>query len=200
MLLNHRSVLASVAVVGVSGVLLVLATEPTTLAQSGTRSGSGSRYESGREQGSATRSGEDARPAPKQPFEQRFWDYLQSARYENWAPFPGAGSDLEPGQSPHGDFVKMFINRTAAGASKELPHGSIIIKENYDQDRKTLMAITVMYRGKGFDPQNRDWYWVKYEADGRVSEMNGMQVSGKVSMCIECHKNAKGKDLVFAND
>ena len=37
------------------------------------------------------------------------------------------------------------------------------------RDRKTLMAVTVMYRVKGYDPANQDWYWVKYEPHGRAS-------------------------------
>ncbi len=47
------------------------------------------------------------------------------------------------------------------------------------------MAITVMYRSKDFDPPNHDWYYVKYEPTGGVSEMQGMRVAGNVTMCIE---------------
>jgi hypothetical protein len=105
-----------------------------------------------------------------------------------------------PGEGPHGAFLKLYANRVAAGAPRELPHGSILVKENYGPDRQTLMAITVMYRSKGFDPEHHDWYWVKYEPDGRVSQMAGMPVRGKVSMCLECHGGAGGGDFAFTND
>lgn len=57
-----------------------------------------------------------------------------------------------------------------------------------------------MYRTKDYDPAHQDWYWVKYEPDGRVSQMGGMPVGGKVSMCIDCHAGAGGGDFAFAND
>ncbi|GIW92923.1 MAG: hypothetical protein KatS3mg110_0964 [Pirellulaceae bacterium] len=146
------------------------------------------------QEGSRTRTEEAA------SFEERFWNYLQSVRYQNWASLPGASSDSFPGHSPHGAFVKLFANRTATSGTGQFPPGSIIIKENYGPDRKALMAITVMYRSAGFDPENSDWYWVKYEPDGRVSQMAGKPISGRVAMCIECHKGAGGNDFVFAND
>jgi hypothetical protein len=91
-------------------------------------------------------------------------------------------------------------NRTAASDPKKFPHGSILIKENYGKDKKTLMAVTVMYRTKDYDPKNNDWYWAKYEADGRISMMKSMPIAGKVMMCAKCHSGADGKDYVFAND
>lgn len=117
--------------------------------------------------------GSGARPAAQPPFEQRFWEYLQAVKYQNWAPLPGTTADFYPGEGPHGAFLKLYANRTAAGAPKELSHGSVLIKENYGPDQKTLMALTVMYRSKDYDPDNHDWYWVKYEPDGRISQMAG---------------------------
>lgn len=45
-----------------------------------------------------------------------------------------------------------------------------------------------------------DWHWTKYAPDGQVSTMQGMRITGRVSMCVECHKSAGGGDYVFAND
>ena len=75
-----------------------------------------------------------------------------------------------------------------------------MIKENYGQDKKTLMAIAIMQKTTNYDPDHNDWYWVKYDANGSVSRMDQMKVAGKVSMCIECHSQAKGDDFVFGND
>jgi hypothetical protein len=133
-------------------------------------------------------------------FEERLWTYLQSAQYRNWAPLPGKTDDAYDGQSPHGDKVKLFVNRTAAGRPAELPFGSILVKENFDATGSKLMAITVMYRTKGYAPDSGDWHWTKYETDGSVSTMKGMRMVGKVNACIECHKTAGGNDFVFAND
>ncbi|GAB4145745.1 MAG: hypothetical protein Tsb009_18040 [Planctomycetaceae bacterium] len=147
--------------------------------------------------------GSGGRAVP-QTFEGRFWNYLQTVYYRNWAPAPGQGADMYPGQSPHGAHLKMYLNRIAAANPKTLPHGSIIIKENYGKDKKTLMAVTVMYRTKGYDPAHNDWYWVKYNPDGTVARTppakGNVPIAGRFKSCIECHSSAKGKDFVFVND
>ena len=93
---------------------------------------------------------------------------------------------------------------SAAFAPSSLPNGSIIVKENYGQDKETLMAITVMYRTAGFDPQNNDWYWIKFNPDGSVARTpdaeGGKPIAGRFASCIECHRSAGGGDLTFAND
>ena len=139
------------------------------------------------------------------PYEERFWDYLKSVEYKNWAPGPGQNGDFYPGESPHGAFLKMYLNRTAiADAENLLPHGSVVIKENYGPDKKTLMAITVMFRSKGYDPEHNDWYWVKYMPDGTVAkappDKGSMKLAGKVKGCIMCHGDADGDDFAFIND
>ena len=144
-----------------------------------------------------------ARPA--QSFETRFWNWLQKAEYKSWAPVPGKTGDPYPGESPHGAFLKMYLNRKAVGNFKELPHGSILVKENYGKDAKTLMAVTVMYRAqKGYDPKNFDWYWVKYNADGTVArtppDKGSKPISGRFQSCISCHGEAGGGDFAFVND
>lgn len=185
---------------------LVLVGAGLVWAQSGTRSsgsvGRGGGYPQGvaAQERTTTAQRSGARSAPQAPFEQRFWDYLQTVHYRNWAPLPGESADFYPGQSPHGKFLKLYVNRIAAGAPKELPDGSILIKENYGPDSKTLMAVTVMYRVKDYDPSNNDWYWVKYEADGTISQMQGMPIAGKVGTCIDCHRGAGDADFVFTND
>lgn len=156
------------------------------------------------QRGSGTRSAIAGSTQAGQSFERQFWAYLENARYKNWAPVPGKSGDFSPGQAPHGKFLKMYLNRTAAGNMKDLPHGSIIVKENYGPKKKKLMAVTVMYRVKGFDPKNGDWYWVKYMPDGSVArtpaDKGSKPIAGRFASCIDCHNGAEGKDFVFAND
>ena len=172
-------------------------------AQSGSRSqqrGSGSQSY---QQGSSTHQGGRANRAAN-TFESKFWNWLKRVEYHNWAPGPGKSTEAYAGQSPHGAFVKTYLNRTAAGNSKTLPDGSIIIKENFGPDGKTLMAVTVMYKARGFNPEAHDWYWVKYTPDGSVArtppEKGSMPISGKFASCIECHSGANGNDFSFIND
>ncbi len=105
--------------------------------------------------------------------------------YEGW----------QKGRSPHGKYIRTFINSVAEASPGDLPNGSIIVKENFSkQDESTLTALTVMQRIKDFDPENGDWFWARYSPSGELTH------SGSVSMCINCHTNAGGDDLVFLND
>ena len=160
-------------------------------------------------QGSGTMGAMEARqnamPVAAAPssFEQKLWGYLLRAKYRNWAPVPGKSDAMYEGQSPHGAFLKMYLNRKAAGNPSTLPNGSIIIKENFSPT-KSLAAITVMYRTKGYNPESGDWYWVKYNPDGSVAnkttEKGVMRLGGRVGGCIDCHSGADGGDFAFFND
>jgi hypothetical protein len=90
--------------------------------------------------------------------------------YENWL----MKSDVRMGMSPHGDFIRLYYNIVNVNAK---PY-HVILKDNYGGDgvtlnmvsespEKYLMAVTVMVqREKGYDSDNNDWFWVKYNADG----------------------------------
>ncbi len=156
-----------------------------------------------RQQGSSTQQGSATKQAADQrSFEQKMWNYIKAARYEQWAP-AGDDGDFRESDRPHGAFVKTYMNRIAAGNTAQLPHGSIIIKENFSPDKK-LAAITLMHRAKGYNPDGNDWYWIKYKPDGTTammeSPMGKMAIAGKAKGCIECHSGADGDDYVFFND
>jgi hypothetical protein len=142
--------------------------------------------------------------AAPQSFEAKFWDFLQSVQYQNWAPGPNQGPEPYRGRSPHGSYLKMYVNRPAAANPKDPPHGSIVVLENLGKDKKRLLSLTVMYRVKDFDPEHNDWYWIKYNADGTVGrtapDAGGKPIVGRVTGCIECHAKSKGGDFYFAND
>jgi len=146
----------------------------------------------------AQESGDDAKdPA----FSQKFWNYLQEADYqEEWSRWPGQNEEFIEGSSPHGAFLKLYINDTVKNNTEDPPVKSLIVKENYNKD-KELVAITPMYRvGNDYDPDHNDWFWAKYKPDGTLFEMEGMKLSGKVEGCINCHSSAKGGDYLFTND
>ena len=165
--------------------------------------------------------------AADKEFAEKFWRYLRANNYKQWSPAPGktashfAGRNAASGTvSPHGDFAKTYVNRTAAGRPDSLPVGSILIMENYGQDR-SLKTISVMYRTPDYNPAANDWFWVNYNPDGSVASAKaggvGMtdregvrQASAAVPLakmlvgrsvsCIECHKSGGGGDLAFLND
>jgi hypothetical protein len=100
--------------------------------------------------------------------------------YNMWPSHEG----VQPGQSPHGRFHRIFINSKLHDAlpipEKVAPTGSIIVKENYSPD-KELGAYTIMIKVAGYNPDNGDWFFAKYKADGTE------EVSGRIPKCADCH-------------
>ena len=130
---------------------------------------------------------------------QAMWNEI--ANYRQWPEFPGAHGII-PGESPHGPFVRFYINSLENDNANQLVNGSIVVKENFAAaDETTLAAVTVMKRVAGFDPAAGEWFWVKYLPGGALDMTpEGHKLAGKVPGCIRCHTNAGGDDLVFIND
>ncbi|MCF8129027.1 MAG: cytochrome P460 family protein [Deltaproteobacteria bacterium] len=122
------------------------------------------------------------------------WTYISETNpYETWDYWPGH-EGMYPGKSPHGAFLKLYANKMAIEAARKgepMPSGAILVKENYGKDKKTLVAITPMYKVLGYNPENGDWFWAKYEANGTIA------AEGMVDSCIQCHLSAKQNDYIF---
>ena len=94
----------------------------------------------------------------------------------------------------------------------------VVIKDNFGGEGATLeavarspkeylAAVTIMVQRKlGYDPENNDWFWVKFNADGSIAKNDGgMMLAGRVAKgmpkgCIACHSSAEGEDYLFFND
>jgi hypothetical protein len=133
-----------------------------------------------------------------------FWEHITKADpYRNWSfyppkdgMYPSMRRGLTPARNPHGAYLKLYGNKTAIQAAREahdrpMPHGAILIMENYDKDKTTLLSVTIMYKVKGYNPAEADWYWGSYGPDGTVID------SGKVRSCIECHGTQDWHDWRF---
>ena len=140
--------------------------------------------------------GTDPKSLPE-PNAQSVLSYLQSAPYTDWPLFPGT-SHFEQGLAPHpgrspGALITMYVNDIAQNSlthgTGPLPHGSIIVKEDYTPDR-TLDVMTVMYKRDGYDPEHGDWYWLQRAANGNVD------AEGMVAGCQNCHSDA-ARDYVW---
>ena len=117
------------------------------------------------------------------------------------------------GTHPHGAILDTVDARTRVGSDE----GPVIVKRNYggkdvskaavaNDPQKYLKAVTVMFKRAGYDPENKDWFWVKYAPDGSVlKNPQGMALAGRVAKgmstgCIACHTTAPGGDRVFNHD
>ncbi len=126
--------------------------------------------------------------------------------YQSWSPYPGLAG-FQDGKSPHGRYLKYYVNGIAIKNPSNPGDGAILVKENFmAQNNEALAAVTVMKKIRGYDPDNGDWFWVKFDPQGNVMKNPmGMSLAGRVMKgsdkgCIACHANAGGGDFLFVND
>ncbi|WP_440996826.1 cytochrome P460 family protein [Arhodomonas sp. SL1] len=117
------------------------------------------------------------------------------------------------GQHPHGAVLDTVDTTLEIDGNR----GTVIVKRNYggdgvsesavaDDPGQWLQSVTVMYRRDGYDPDNQDWFWAKYQPDGSLERNpKDMPLAGRVAKgadqgCIACHTAAPGEDYVFNND
>ncbi|MGJ3260599.1 MAG: hypothetical protein ACFE0S_13450 [Rhodospirillales bacterium] len=98
----------------------------------------------------------------------------------------------------------MTVNGRTARAIVKVNHGgpNVDVQAVYDQPNQFLGAYTVMFkRESGYDSENQDWFWAKYEATGELDKApNGAPIAGRFMKgadkgCIACHTAIGGKDL-----
>lgn len=122
------------------------------------------------------------------------WERMQG--YENWEQVEGWEGIVFSVDGTHGQYVQIWANDVAMGDLAALPVGSIVVKEGYsDEAGDGLKAITVMERREaGYDPDNGDWFWGRYGADGSPTH------AGRVGFCSDCHADDATGDHSFVND
>ena len=122
------------------------------------------------------------------------WNYItEVSPYQDWG-FWEDHKEMQPGNAPHGPFHKVFVNEILLEAQQTpVPYGSIQVKESFNKD-KTKVALTVMYKIKGYNPDAGDWYWVKYSLTGIGDP------AGKVQGCIGCHAVKTDNDYIIVHN
>jgi hypothetical protein len=139
-----------------------------------------------------------------QEFAANLWRYINRDKspYRQWAGIESTAPDSI--DDPHGAGGKTYLNDLAEKDQQKLGYGAVLVREEYGDDAEKPIAISVMYRAKGTDPKNNDWYWLKFLPNGSLAksapDAGSRPVLGRVASCIECHQKSRGKDLVFLND
>ncbi|MEM9358964.1 MAG: hypothetical protein AAGB04_22510 [Pseudomonadota bacterium] len=113
------------------------------------------------------------------------------------------------GKQPHGAVQQIYAAKVEVNGRI----GRAIVKANhrkkgatvqsvYDTPNKFLSGYTVMFENEaGYDPDNRNWFWVHYNVAGKVNRAaNGLAVAGRVGKfsnygCISCHRKIGGQDF-----
>ena len=118
-------------------------------------------------------------------------DFSDYARWTKVNPQPIKGHEV---------FVNIYVDDLAketylSASGETFPVCAKIVKTHLENvDSEEVTAITIMVKmPSGYDPDNNDWWWGMYDRGGRVAQM-----SGKVPVCIACHKPAAAADYVFS--
>ncbi len=136
----------------------------------------------------------------------KLWEKIQIDNYrKNWKMWPGKEA-FYSGTAPHGTLLTTYVNdpayKTIESKMELMPYGSIIIKENYTQDR-SISDITVMQKIEGFNPGANDWFWARYSPGGVliITEKDGRKIklAGKIEACINCHSKQIYNDYIFTS-
>jgi len=123
--------------------------------------------------------------------------------------FLGVHNHLYIGGPPHGkvrEVVEGVIDNNLVILKTNYGGKNISIEKVKKNPNKYLKAITVMVKRKGYDPEDKDWFWIKYAPNGKIVEnKKGIKLAGKVAKgmpigCIACHKSASGDDFVFSHN
>ncbi|MBN1678852.1 MAG: cytochrome P460 family protein [Anaerolineae bacterium] len=136
-------------------------------------------------------------------------DYmLNTSSYTEWGSWPATEDDDFSGylasDAPHGETVRIFVNDRALDAldythfDGVLPYGSIVVKENYGgtvDEPGDVVALTIMYKVEGYNPDAGDWFWIKASGDGGTVDAEGM-----VEGCIGCHSQDGNSDYLLRYD
>lgn len=143
-------------------------------------------------------------------YAQLIWEVMQASRLAG----PGMIRHTPyEGTDPHGMMLETFYTTATINGHT----GDLVVKRNFGPEGVSadevladpdghLGAYTVMFRREaGYDPEDKDWFWVKYLPDGSLDKMpNGMPMAGQLVKgmdegCIACHQGG-GEDLVFTSD
>jgi hypothetical protein len=131
------------------------------------------------------------------------WNELQSRGFNT------TDSKLYTGGPPHGKVREVLegkINGNLVVVKRNYRGKSITVAKVSADRAKYLKSITVMAKRPGYDPADKDWFWVKYAPNGTIMKNpKGMKLAGKVAKgmakgCISCHAGASGNDFLFIQD
>jgi len=136
-------------------------------------------------------------------FAKEMWGKIKKAG------FLGVHGHLYVGGPPHGkvrEVVEGVIDNKLVIVKTNYRGKDVSVANVQKNPSKYLKAVTVMVKKDGYDPEDKNWFWIKYAPDGKVMKNpKGMSLAGRVAKgmpigCISCHKSASGADFVFSHN
>jgi len=128
---------------------------------------------------------------------EELWRSLEEADYrEEWTTGlkdPGYAA-VRDARSVHSESLALYLNDAAAdcleATPETMPDGAVLLLEHLDE-QGNAQALDVMWKRKGYDPENGDWFWAEFAVDGRLEK------AGAGAGCRDCHQAALTNDYLF---
>lgn len=103
------------------------------------------------------------------------------------------------GVAPYVDvYVDDLAKTTYLAASAPYPECARIIKAKYTDETATkVVRLAIMVEmPAGYDPENNDWWYGRYDATGTQAISQGKMWSD----CAYCHRRASDTDYLFSEE
>jgi hypothetical protein len=90
--------------------------------------------------------------------------------------------------------------------------GKVLVKKMYQGENiseeqvannpdENLGIVAVMFqREAGYDPEHDDWFYARFDGEGKPTAPKGTPFVGRVPKCITCHQAAPGDDFIYSFD
>ena len=119
--------------------------------------------------------------------------WLESVNYKEWNQHQNWTGIQSSSDGTHGSHVQIWFNDSVNVSIEQqqnlLANNSILVKEGYSSNSESsLAAITIMKKIAGYDPENSNWFWAKFNSDGSVDN------AGAINNCISRH--SLGQDYI----
>ena len=129
------------------------------------------------------------------------WEAIEG--FSDWNEPAGWEGINASADGTHGPYVQIWGDDATLSAIEnetEIPDGGTLVKCGYTDPDGTLVdgsghALTAMQKIDGYDPDNGDWFWVKFKLG--TGEVDGF--AGREGFCSGCHTDADG-DFVRYDD
>jgi hypothetical protein len=120
--------------------------------------------------------------------------WAEMGDYTTWA-FPAGRTETPEQSADHSNnYVRIYFNDTLNewDGTGSAPEGAVAVKPAYeDETGDAVKAFTVMQKVADYDPDNGDWFWANYQADGTVGSV------GQLTGCAGCHA-ASTTDFLYS--
>lgn len=138
-------------------------------------------------------------------YSEKLWKALTDARLvgkQSITAMPYAGSVHKTILISLDSTVRVGSHTGVVIVKKMYQGPDVSVQEVLNDPAKNLKIVAVMYkRERGYDSDNQDWFYTKYNPDGTSQENDkGMLMTGRAAKCISCHASAPGNDYIYSFD